>query len=127
MLLPLIMFHLNTLVYQTHVKTHIYWHTVVQPLPNHSLPLDVNVLPVFDGKRLDVFAVQVQRNSLGLHTEGNLVPVAVKQVVNLGVLEHGSDSIFCQADSVILHCLVLTVQTDGHLTNQRQRAVSDSS
>lgn len=94
---------------------HIDWHTVVQPLPDHGLPLDVDVLPVFDGQSLDVFAVQVQRHGLGLHTQGDLVPVAVEQVVNLVVLEHGPDGVFCQADGVVLHRLVLPVQADGHL------------
>lgn len=106
------------------VKTHINWNAVIQPLPNHCLSLDINVLPVFNWQSLDVFAVQVQRHGLGFHTEGNLVPVAVKQVVNFRVLEHSSDSIFCQADSVVLHRLVLTVQADGHLTSQRQDNVT---
>lgn len=109
------------------MKTHINWHTVIQPLPNHCLPLDINVLPVLNGQSLDVFAVQVQRHRLGLHAEGNLVPAAVKQVVNFGVLEHSSDSILCQPDSVVLHRLVLTVQADGHLTNHRKDHVSNRS
>lgn len=106
------------------VKTYINWNTVIQPLPNHCLSLDINVLPVFNWQCLDVFAVQIQRYRLGFHTEGNLVPAAVKQVVNFGVLEHSSDSIFCQADSIVLHRLVLTVQADGHLTSQRQDNVT---
>lgn len=119
--------HMNISNCNTRGETDINRHAVIQPLPDHCLPLDVNVLPVFNGKSLDEFAVQVQRNGLGLHAEGNLVPVAVKQVVNLGVLEHSSDGVFCQADSVILHCLVLAVQTDGHLTNQKQGDVSNRS
>lgn len=109
------------------VKTHINWNTVIQPLPNHCLSLDINVVPVFDGQSLDVLAVQVQRHRLGFHAEGNLVPVAIKQVVNLRVLEHSSDSIFCQADSIVLHRLVLAIQADGHLTSQRQDNVNDQS
>lgn len=109
------------------VKTHIDWHAVVQPLPDHRLPLDVDVLPVFDGQSLDEFAVQVQRHGLGLHAEADLVPAAVKQVVNFGVLEHSSDSILRQADSVVLHRLVLAVQADGHLTGQREGNINDRS
>lgn len=102
------------------VNTYINWHTIIQPLANHCLPLDINVLPVFNGQSLDMFAVQVQRYRLGLHAEANLVPAAVKQVVNFRILEHSSDSILCQPDSIVLHRLVLTVQPNGHLTSQRQ-------
>lgn len=115
---------MNHAVAKTEVKTYINWHTVIQPFPNHCLPLDINVLSVFYRQRLDVLAIQVQRHRLGLHTESNLVPVAVKQVVDLRVFEHSPHSIFCKAHSVVLHCLVLTVQTDGHLTGQKHRDVN---
>lgn len=59
-------------------ETHINWHAVIQPLPNHCLALDINVLPVLNGQSLDEFAVQVQRHSLGLDAQGDLVPAAVK-------------------------------------------------
>lgn len=109
------------------VETHVNRHAVIQPLANHSLALDVDVLPVFNRQGLDVFAVQVQRHGLGLHAQGNLVPVAVKQVVDFRVLEHSSDSVLRQPDSVVLHRLVLTVQTDGHLASQRQDGVDQRS
>lgn len=109
------------------MRTHINWHTVIQPLPDHCLPLDVNVLSVLKGQSLDMFAVQVQRYRFGVHTEGNLMPAAVKEVVNFRVLEHSSDSILCQSNSVVLYCLVLTIQTDGNLTGQRKDLVNKSS
>lgn len=100
--------------------THINWYTVIQPLSDDCLPLDIDVLPVSDGQGLDVFAVQVQRHRLGLHTEGYLVPVAIKEVVYLLVLEHSSHSVLGQTDSVVLYGLVLTIQTDGYLRGRRK-------
>lgn len=110
-------------------KTHINWHAVIQPLPNHCLSLNIDVLAVLNGQSLDVFTVQVQRDRLGLHTESNLVPVAVKQAVNFRVFKYSSDSIFCEPNSVVLHCLVLAIQTNGHLTeniSERRRFTSFS-
>lgn len=98
------------------LQTYVDGHAVVQPLPDHSLPLDVYVLSVLDGQRLDVFAVQVQRHRLGLHAQGDLVPVAVKQVVDSVVLEHGPHGVLRQTHGVVLHRFVLAVQTDGHLS-----------
>lgn len=97
------------------LKVKVNGDAVVKPLPDHRLPLDVDVLPVLDGQSLDVFAVQVQRHGLGLHAQTDLVPVAVEQVVDFGVLEHSSDGVFGESDRVVLHGLVLTVQADGHL------------
>lgn len=65
-----------------------------------------------------MFAVQVQRHRLGLHAEGDLVPVAVKQVVDSVVLEHGPHGVLRQAHGVVLHRFVLSVQTDGHLSSR---------
>lgn len=95
--------------------THVDRHAVVQPLPDHRPPLDVDVLAVLDGQRLDVFAVQVQGHGPGLHAQRDLVPAAVEQGVHLGVPEHGSDGVFGQAHGVVLHRPVLSVQTDGDL------------
>lgn len=101
------------------MSTHINWHAVIQPLPDHSLPLDVDVLSLFDWKGLDVFAVQEQGHRLGLHAEGNLVPVAVKQVVDSRILEHSSNSIFGHPNGVVLHRFVLTIQPDRYLKGKR--------
>lgn len=105
-------------LYETPPQTHVDGHAVVQTLPNHRLPLDVDVLPVLDGQRLDEFAVQVQRHRLGLHAQGDLVPVAVKQVVDAVVLEHGPHGVLRQAHGVVLHRFVLAVQADGHLSSR---------
>lgn len=102
------------------LRTHVDGHAVVQPLPDDRLPLDVDVLPVLDGQRLDVLAVQVERHRLGLHAEGDLVPVAVKQVVDAVVLEHGPHGVLRQTHGVVLHRFVLSVQTDGHLSSSRE-------
>lgn len=98
--------------------THVDGHAVVQPLPDHRLALDVDVLPVLDGQGLDELAVQVQGHGLGLHTQGDLVPVAIKEVLHRGVLEHGSHRVLGEPHRVVLHCLVLSIQADGHLVVQ---------
>lgn len=100
-------------------ETHINRHTVVHSLANYSLPVDIYVFSVFNGQSLDVFAVQIQRDRLGLYAKSNFMPIAVKQVVNFRVFEHSSDSIFCQPHSIVLHRLVLAVQTNGHLSRYR--------
>ncbi len=43
------------------------------------------------------------------------MPVTVKQILHLWVLKDGADSILRQAHGVVLHRLVLPVQTDGDL------------
>lgn len=71
-----------------------------------------------------MLAVQVERHRLGLHAEGDLVPVAVKQVVDAVVLEHGPHGVLRQTHGVVLHRFVLSVQTDGHLSSRGEEVPS---
>ncbi|KAL0599114.1 hypothetical protein AAY473_031620 [Plecturocebus cupreus] len=95
--------------------THIDGHTVVEALANHGLPLDVNVLPLLDGQGLHQRTVDVQGDILGLDAQGDLVPVPVKEVIDPGTSEDHPDSVFHGTHSVVLHCLVFTIQPDGDL------------
>jgi len=65
-----------------------------------------------------VLAVQVQGHRLGLHTQGDLVPIAIKEVLHLGVLEHGPHRVPGEPHRVVLHRLASSVQADGHLADR---------
>lgn len=97
------------------LKIEVDGHTVVEPLADDGLALNVDVLSLLQGQCVDVFAVQVQRHGLGLHADGDLVPVAVEQIVHLRVFEHGSDRVLRETRGVVLHRFVLPVQSDGNL------------
>lgn len=102
--------------------THIDGHAVIEALADHSLPLDVDVLPLLDGQRLHQRTVDIEGDVLGLDAQGNLVPVPVKEVVDQGTAENHSDSILHGAHGVVLDCLVLTVQPNGHLARRGPEA-----
>lgn len=97
------------------LKIKINGDTVIQAFANHSLSLNVNVLPVFNGQHLHQLAVYVQRDSLGLDAEGDFVPVAVKQVTDPCVSEDHPDSVLGESNGVVLHSFVLSIQPDRDL------------
>lgn len=103
--------------------THVNGHTVIQSLPNDSLALDVNILSLLDRECLDEFAVQIQGDISGPDAQGNLVPVAVKKVVHFFVLKDRPDRIFGHTDRIVLHCLVLSIQTNGDLWQMNQKEI----
>lgn len=96
---------------------YINGNAVIESLADDSLSLDVNVFSFLYGRRVNVLAVQEQGHRFGVHPHANLMPVAIKQVFHLWVLKDCPDRIFRQAHGVVLHCLVLSIQTDGHLEN----------
>lgn len=96
-------------------STYINRDTVIQAFANHSLSLNVNILPLFDGQHLHQLAVYVEGDSLGLDAEGDFVPVAVEQVTDPGAPEHHPDSVLGEPHGVVLHSFVLSIQPDGHL------------
>lgn len=49
------------------------------------------------------------------------MPVTVKKVINLGASEDHPDSILHGTHSVVLNCLVLTIQPDRDLRRQTER------
>lgn len=46
--------------------THINGHAVIETFANHSLALDVDVLPLLNGQRLNQHTVNVEGHILGL-------------------------------------------------------------
>lgn len=107
--------------------TYINGDTVIQAFANHSLSLNVNVFPVFNGQHLHQLAVYVQRDGLGLDAEGDFVPVAVEQVTDPCVSEDHPDSVLGEPNGVVLHSFVLSVQPDRDLQGNRREFAKEES
>lgn len=98
-------------------NTYVNRYAVIDSLSDDGLSLDIDILSVLDGHRLNVFAVQEERHRLGVHPHSDLMPVTVKQAVHFWVLKDGPDRILSQTHCIVLHRSVLAVQTDGNLRN----------
>lgn len=99
--------------------TYINRDTVVQAFANHSLPLNVNIFPIFNRQHLHQSAVYVKRDSLWLNAEGNFVPATVKKITDSCISEDNSHSVLGEPNGIVLQSFVLSIQSDWNLQEDR--------
>lgn len=95
--------------------TYVHRPSILHPCGDERAPGGVNAVPLVGQPSLQELAVHVNGHYVALHRNAQLVPLAIKEGVEVTALESVAEGVLQQAQEGELHRPFATVDHNGQL------------